>query len=65
MNVSKKTSFGLCVALHHHRLSVIGDGRLLDFNNLLKRSGFPAFNQLEEVDAIGLIGQIDGVVFFC
>lgn len=39
--------------------------RLLHLDYLLKTSAFPVFDQLEEVDASGLIGQIDGVVFFC
>lgn len=51
-------------ALHYHQ-GVMGDSRLLNLDNLLERNGFPVLNQLEEIDAIGLIGQINRVVFFC
>ena len=52
-------------ALHHRHQGVMGVGQLLYLNYLLKTSVSPVFNQLEKVDAIGLTGQIDDVVFFC
>ena len=39
--------------------------RLLYFVNLLNKNRSPILNQLEKIDASGLTGQIDGVVFFC